>query len=177
MTGRSSVVTRALAASAALSTLTVVVMATLVVAVARESFRRQVELRAGEMVQFLAAQSQYPLLVADRVTLEQLAASALQGEDVLSVTIEDSSGTQPPVEAVRPNIGPGAAEHSIQVARRVVGPRGGMFVGLCVIRVDEQIGIEHEHPVQRRSGPSTSSSRLDTLSSASPDLIDPISCG
>src|SRR5437764_257459 len=72
-----SVLVRVLMSNAALGSLTVVVLVILLMAAVRQSFRAQLDLRAAEMAEFLAAQSQYPLLVADRAALGQLVASAL----------------------------------------------------------------------------------------------------
>jgi len=60
----------------------------------RAALDSQACLRAQELTSFFAAQSQYPLLVADTTTLRQIAATAVAGEGVVSIRIEDASGEQ-----------------------------------------------------------------------------------
>src|SRR5579864_9002501 len=54
--------------------------------------RRQLELRGQTSADFLASQSEFPLLTGDREELKRVAKSALSNEDVLYVTIGDEAG-------------------------------------------------------------------------------------
>ena len=54
--------------------------------------RRQLELRAQTSADFLASQSEFPLLIGDRDELQRVAASAMRNEDVLYVAIRDEAG-------------------------------------------------------------------------------------
>ena len=49
--------------------------------------RRQLELRAQTSADFLASQSEFPLLTGDREELQRVANAALRNEDVLYVAI------------------------------------------------------------------------------------------
>lgn len=54
--------------------------------------RRQLELRAQTSAEFLASQSEFPLLTGDREELQRVANAVLRNEDVLYVTIGDEAG-------------------------------------------------------------------------------------
>ena len=56
------------------------------------SLRRQLELRAQTSADFLAKQSEYPLLIGDLDELQRIAKSAVSNEDVLYVAMADESG-------------------------------------------------------------------------------------
>src|SRR6476661_1695713 len=53
---------------------------------------RQLLLRAEELAQFLASQSQFALLVGNRTELARIAASTLRNEDVVYTRFRDSAG-------------------------------------------------------------------------------------
>src|SRR5579864_5024860 len=54
--------------------------------------RRQLELRGQTSADFLASQSEFPLLTGNRDELQRAAESARKNEDVLYVVIADPSG-------------------------------------------------------------------------------------
>jgi signal transduction histidine kinase/DNA-binding response OmpR family regulator len=56
------------------------------------AFERELRLRAESLAQFLARQSEFPMLVGDRAELGRLAASVLSIEDVQYVVAVDASG-------------------------------------------------------------------------------------
>jgi len=56
------------------------------------SLRRQLELRAQTSADFLAKQSEYPLLIGDLDELQRIAKSAVSNEDVLYVAMADEGG-------------------------------------------------------------------------------------
>jgi len=54
--------------------------------------RRQLELRAQTSADFVASQSEFPLLIGDQGELQRVAKSAMRNEDVLYVVIGDEAG-------------------------------------------------------------------------------------
>ena len=58
----------------------------------RATFGQQLELRAQTSAEFLANQSEFPLLIGDREALQQVVQSAATREDVLYVTIISETG-------------------------------------------------------------------------------------
>jgi PAS domain S-box-containing protein len=106
MPGKSSLIRRALVTNSALGALQVLVVVSPLLFVVRSAFQQQLLFRAQEVAEFLAAECQYPLLVADRAAMQKIADAALHGgelhgEDVLYVEIEDAAGG-PPVASARP---------------------------------------------------------------------------
>ena len=109
----------------------------LLVWVGRSNLRRQIELRAVAAAEFLAAQSEFPLLIGDRVELRRVAEAAARTEDVLYVIVEGTSGQsitvrsslseplaeipQPtgPADGVRVVTGPGFWPSHIEVTHTV----------------------------------------------------------
>jgi signal transduction histidine kinase/DNA-binding response OmpR family regulator len=71
------------------------------------AFERELRLRAESLAQFLARQSEFPMLVGDRAELGRIAASVLSIEDVQYVTAIDASGA-PLLQVTRPAF-PGSA--------------------------------------------------------------------
>jgi signal transduction histidine kinase/DNA-binding response OmpR family regulator len=58
----------------------------------RTGLRQQLELRAGTSADFLASQSEFPLLVGDLQELKRIASSAAANEEILYVIVADESG-------------------------------------------------------------------------------------
>lgn len=108
MPGKNSLIGRVLVTNSTLGALQMLVVVSLLLFVVRSAFQQQLLFRAQEVAEFLAAECQYPLLVADRAAMQQIADAALHGgelhgEDVLYVEIEDAAGG-PPVASARRGI-------------------------------------------------------------------------
>ena len=87
-----SMLARALLATLIVGASAIGVVTVLFVFAQRSILRHQVELRAAEIADFVASQSEFPMLVGDRVLLARIAANALANEDVLFVAFDDKSG-------------------------------------------------------------------------------------
>src|SRR5690349_16799763 len=98
-----SMLARALLATLIVGASAIGVVTVLFVFAQLSILRHQVELRAAELADFVASQSQFPMLVGDRVQLERIAANALANEDVLFVTFDDLSGSGS-IRAHRPEL-------------------------------------------------------------------------
>ena len=86
-----SLLARLLLANFVVGTTALAVIAVLFVLSERAVLGHQVELRATALADFVASQSEFPMLIGDRVQLERIAANALASEDVLFVTIDEGS--------------------------------------------------------------------------------------
>ena len=132
-----ALLTRMLLGNAALAGVAVVAMAILLLFAVRSAFHQQLLHRAEAVTEFLAAQCQYPLLIADRNALDQIARSALEGDDVLYVSIAEA-GAGSKAESKRPEVRaipastpetraerlvPAAAENAVEVTRPVAAPK------------------------------------------------------
>jgi signal transduction histidine kinase len=80
---------------------------------------RQLTSRAQATVGFLAAQSQFPMLVGDRSELERIAANAVAGESVVFVEITNVQGGLPVLRRKDAGVAGGAL---IEVSRPVARP-------------------------------------------------------
>jgi signal transduction histidine kinase len=83
---------------------------------------RQMTRRAETLAEFVAAESQFPMLVGDRMELERIAANTVSAEEVLFVELTDGEGGQPVVR-MRPGMDAGHIGPALQVVRQVSGPR------------------------------------------------------
>jgi signal transduction histidine kinase/DNA-binding response OmpR family regulator len=87
------------------------------------AFERELRLRAESLAQFLARQSEFPMLVGDRAELGRTAASVLSIEDVQYVIAIDASGA-PLLQVTRPTFPASAIPRSSgvqsQAHRRVL---------------------------------------------------------
>ncbi len=98
-----SLVGQALAANFLPVAMTVMAVAALAGGLLRlqqRALEREVRLRAEALAQYLARQSEFPLLVGDHAALEAQAGAALSIEDVLYVEIRDPYGAQVAARAV-----------------------------------------------------------------------------
>jgi len=89
---RHSLLKRALAANILLVATLVTCLAVLFSLTQRSALQGQLEARAGLLAEFLASQSELPLLVRNRTELQRTCVTALSSEDLLYVVITDASG-------------------------------------------------------------------------------------
>jgi PAS domain S-box-containing protein len=120
---RRTMLARALIATGLLVSFAVLGLTLLLVADERRVLQRQLEVRGGEVAQFLANQCEFPMLVGDRAELGRIAEAALAGEDVVHVALADLAGNVV-AEARRP------------------GPRTGRFNVVRPIHSPQPIGWE-----------------------------------
>ncbi|MBZ5727315.1 MAG: HAMP domain-containing histidine kinase [Acidobacteriia bacterium] len=117
-----SLLARVLTANLALATLTVVSLTALFLWAYSRDLDLQISGRAQALAEFLAAQSQFAMLVGDRPELERIAHNALSSDEVLFVELADAQGDEP-VFASRDGFARRAHRPSvIEVSRRVPGP-------------------------------------------------------
>ena len=135
-----SLLARLLLANLVVGSIALAVIAILFVLSERAVLQHQVELRAAALADFVANQSEFPMLIGDRVQLERIAANALASEDVLFVALEDGSGSgairasrqdvpQPAPQDPGPNQGVSvktlpAQRRYVDVRRPVLAPSG-----------------------------------------------------
>lgn len=98
---RHSLLKRALAANLLLVGTLVMCLAVLFSLTQRSALQGQLEARAGLLAEFLASQSELPILVRNRPELQRTCVTALSSEDVLYVIITDAYGDVL-AEAARP---------------------------------------------------------------------------
>jgi PAS domain S-box-containing protein len=89
---RHSLLKRALAANILLVGTLVSCLAVLFSLTQRSALQGQLEARAGLLTEFLASQSELPILVRNRPELQRACVTALSSEDLLYVVITDASG-------------------------------------------------------------------------------------
>ncbi len=89
---RNSLLGQILTANILVVVVTVCCLTGLLLLTQRAAFQQQMELRAGSLVNLLAGQSEFPLLVGDREELQQIAQNVTADEDVLYVRILNASG-------------------------------------------------------------------------------------
>jgi signal transduction histidine kinase len=118
---RHSLGTRLLASNMVFATITVSALAVLFLWTYNRDLDRQLTSRAEVLAGFLAAQSQFPMLVGDRSELERLAANAVAGGHVVFVEFNDGLGGNP---VVRRQADGGADAPPIEVSRPVMRPAG-----------------------------------------------------
>src|SRR5689334_16501932 len=87
-----SLLTRVITSSVALAGVSITVLTVAFLLATGAAFETQLRLRARSLADFVAGQSEFAMLVGDRVELEAIAANALAGEDVLFVSLTDASG-------------------------------------------------------------------------------------
>lgn len=139
LVGKRSLIGRALLTNSAVGVLKVVVVVSLLLIVFRSAFHQQLLFRAQAVTGFLATECQYPLLVADRASLQQLTEAALHWEDVLYVEIMDAAGG-PPASSVRREI-------------RAIPAKASPDRGNRTVRAGDEEAIEVTLPVAaRRAG-------------------------
>src|SRR6185295_17161296 len=90
--GHSSLQGRLLFANIALVGTTVACLVGLFVVTQRTALQRQIEARAGLLAEFLASDSELPMLVRNLPELERTASNGLANEDVLYVVMADPEG-------------------------------------------------------------------------------------
>jgi signal transduction histidine kinase/DNA-binding response OmpR family regulator len=91
---------RAVLANSVLVAISILCLTALFLLSQGASMERQLVLRAELLTDFLARQSEYPLLVGNQAEMAQLVQSAIRGEDVLFAAVYDASGSVV-AEAVR----------------------------------------------------------------------------
>lgn len=89
---RQSLLRRAAISNAAVGGLVVLSLSILFLVAVRSISEAQFLLRAREVTEFSAAEAQYPLVIADRAALEQIAGAMLRAQDVVFVQITDAAG-------------------------------------------------------------------------------------
>jgi signal transduction histidine kinase/DNA-binding response OmpR family regulator len=89
---KKSLLTRTLASGFLLVGTSVICLTTLFLIAQRAVLRHQLELRAESMVEFLASECEFPMLVRNQPELQRMAATAVKNEDVLYVVMSDASG-------------------------------------------------------------------------------------
>jgi PAS domain S-box-containing protein len=87
---RQSLRARALAANLALAAIAITVLTVVFLLAERSALEKQLKLRAGTLAEFVASQSQLAMLIGNRAELQNVAAAAVSGEDVLLVELECS---------------------------------------------------------------------------------------
>ena len=155
-TRRHSMITRAVVTNAGICTVALLALATIFLLAIRSTFHAQLLLRAQEVTEFLASQSQYPLLIGDWKALDRIARTALQAEDVLYVSITDATGGQSvriarsltdkipgdPSQSGRERVVALGSENAFEVTRPVASPVLGEL-------------FDFPHSDLSRSGPGT----------------------
>jgi PAS domain S-box-containing protein len=94
---RQSLATRALLGSVVSAALLLGSVGAVFTLLTRAAFDEQLQLRAREMAQSVARQSEYPLLVGDSVALGWITRQAVEGEDVLYVEVAGGQSAKPVV--------------------------------------------------------------------------------
>ena len=87
-----SLLTRVVSSSLILAAGSIMVLTLAFLATTRAAFEEQLRVRAGSLADFVAAQSEFAMLVGDQAELDTIARSALSGDDVLFVSLTDISG-------------------------------------------------------------------------------------
>ena len=89
---RRSLLAQALTANGLVVGISVVCLTALFLLTELATIQRQLELRAEGLTEFLASQSDFPMLVGNGPELERIAQTAVAGEDVLFVALADARG-------------------------------------------------------------------------------------
>jgi len=116
---RYSLGTRVLASNMLFASITVSTLCVLFLWTYNRDLDRQLTTRAESLAGFLAAQSQFAMLVGDRAELERLAGNAMAGGHVVFAEFNDAQGAVP---VVRRRAGGGAGAPWIEVSRPVLRP-------------------------------------------------------
>jgi hypothetical protein len=115
-----SFLARLLTSTLALSALIVVALTSMFLWTYGRDLERQLSRRAEALAEFIAGQSNFPMLVGDRAELERIAASAVATEEVLFVELTDALSSQP-VYLSRPGFRPNSGSY-LEVAHEVARP-------------------------------------------------------
>ena len=118
---RESLLTRAVTSSLTLVALAVAVLTGTFLLATRAAFETQVRLRAQSLADFVASQAEFAMLVGDRPALESMARDALAGEDVVFVSLTDSSGRR--IRAEIPGLAARRRERFLETEREVMPPK------------------------------------------------------
>src|SRR5690242_18733758 len=118
-----SLLTRVITSSLALAGVSITVLTVVFLVATGAAFETQLRLRARSLADFVASQSEFAMLVGDRVELETIATNALAGEDVLFVSLTDASG-QRLAWVERPSIPGRGSERRFETQRDVMPPSG-----------------------------------------------------
>ena len=89
---RESLLRRVISSSLLLAGVSLTVLALAFYFTVRAAFENHSRLRASSLADFVASQSEFAMLVGDQAELTAIAQSALSGDDVLYVTLNDASG-------------------------------------------------------------------------------------
>jgi PAS domain S-box-containing protein len=120
----------------------VVISVSLVTAVffltTRAALEAQLRLRAESLAEFVANQSELPVLVGNKPELERIAASAMATQDVLFVSLSDQSG-QTLARTVRTGASL-AAGHFVEVEHDVLTPQNDRLFDWGSSKVPTRIG-------------------------------------
>jgi len=115
-----SLLARLLTSTLALSAYIVAALTSMFLWTYGRDLERQLSRRAEALAEFIAGQSNFPLLVGDRAELERIAASAVATEEVLFVELTDALSSQP-VYLSRPGFRPNSGSY-LEVTREVARP-------------------------------------------------------
>ena len=116
-----SLLTRVITSSLALAGVSITVLTVAFLVATGAAFETQLRLRARSLADFVAGQSEFAMLVGDRVELESIARNALAGEDVLFVSLTDAAGQRLGWAEQAPVPGR-AAEKGFETQRDVMPP-------------------------------------------------------
>jgi len=116
-----SLLTRVITSSLVLAGVSITVLTIAFLIAIGAAFETQLRLRARSLADFVASQSEFAMLVGDRVELENIATKAMAGEDVLSVSLTDASG-QRLAGAERQATRNGGSERRFETQRDVTPP-------------------------------------------------------
>ena len=90
-----SLLARVLAGNLALAAFTLLGLASLFLWTYSRDLERQLASRAESLAEFIAGQSQFAMLVGDRVELERIARNAVSSGQVIFVELTDAQGGMP----------------------------------------------------------------------------------
>jgi signal transduction histidine kinase len=116
-----SLLTRVITSSLVLAGVSITVLTIAFLVATGAAFETQLRLRARSLAGFVAGQSEFAMLVGNRLELETIANNALAGEDVLLVGLTDASG-QRVAWAERKLIPGSGAERRFDTERDVTPP-------------------------------------------------------
>jgi len=116
-----SLLTRVITSSLVLAGVSISVLTIAFLIAIGAAFETQLRLRARSLADFVASQSEFAMLVGDRVELENIATTVLAGEDVLTVSLTDASG-QRLAGAERQATQSGGSERRFETRRDVMPP-------------------------------------------------------
>ncbi len=131
-----SVLRQAVISNLLLVSLFAVILTAMYAELQRSALDRQLRLRAESLTEFLAAQSQFGMLVKDREGLQRIASSALSIEDVVLVELSSASGESMARAARKEDGSP-----LMPVRRMVASPaRGGVLEWENTSRAGQALG-------------------------------------